>query len=249
MIITSTCGINTDKITTDDVSTQTVMPRSSVAFKKIMSSKHSIQYEDDGEYTNDSDEMPHELMEIENRLRQKRKPSKHRLPQNPNIVIDDATEVPKDEMDKPSVSKVSPNESDSEFEDSIQEDLKVKSKRASEDKSDGTYNAWHDMDFQGSKVELSKSYFADGPTPWSNFKDLVLGDRFLTTHFTTSYQRTASHNFSQASWSDSQLKIVNDLIQESKALVDLFDQVAMLLGPDIKLHNVSGWFDYVTTLF
>lgn len=56
------------------------------------------------------------------------------------------------------------------------------------------------------------------------------------------------------------MKIVSDLITEANALLEMFDQVAMLLGPgkiklkfiflnfdfsnwfsDIKLHNVSGW--------
>lgn len=54
-------------------------------------------------------------------------------------------------------------------------------------------------------------------------------------------------NFNQVggTWSESQIKIVNDLVQEANALIAMFDQVAMLLGPDISLHNVSDVDDFV----
>lgn len=34
-------------------------------------------------------------------------------------------------------------------------------------------------------------------------------------------------------------------MNEANALMDMFDQVAMLLGPDIKLHNVSDVEEFV----
>lgn len=232
MIITSTCAVNTDSIPTCDFSTQTNMPRSKVAFKKIMSTKHSIQYEDDEDAS--SEDMSHELLEIETRLKHKRKFSMHKTLQAKN----DSTI---DELESKSFAVNDTTKgSDSEYEDSIHEDSKIRDKKEGAEKSSETFNSWHDINFPERKVELPKSYFAEGPTPWSNFKDLVLGDKFLSARFSPNHPKTLVQNFNQTTWSEPQLKIVNDLVQESRALMDLFDQVAMLLGPDVKLHDVSG---------
>lgn len=53
-------------------------------------------------------------------------------------------------------------------------------------------------------------------------------------------QRVSCSDKKQVTWSDAQKKIVGDLMNEANQLLEMFDQVAMLLGPDIKLHNVSG---------
>lgn len=41
-------------------------------------------------------------------------------------------------------------------------------------------------------------------------------------------------------WSDSQAQIVSNLIKESDALLEMFDQIALILGPELKLHVVTG---------
>jgi hypothetical protein len=76
--------------------------------------------------------------------------------------------------------------------------------------------------------------------PFFSQTDLVLGQRFLNARLSPVPQRVHRPNLKQVTWSDAQVKIVNDLMQEATALMDMFDQVAMMLGPDIKLHNVSG---------
>lgn len=243
VIITTTCAVNTDNPITCQTSTQTVMPRSNISFKRALDMKRTIQYADedeDADLTND-DEMfdrSAEIMSIEKRLRSKKKLSRQRSsPQRSNIEdFDDDNTKAADPVMK------SHKDSDSEYEDSIQDDLQPDVVKASvkRSKGDTTFNSWHDLDGYDTKIELPKSYFAEGPTPWSNFHDLVLGQRFLNARLGAHPQRNARPNFKPAAWSDSQTKIVNDLIREANALMDMFDQVAMLLGPDIKLHNVSG---------
>lgn len=89
----------------------------------------------------------------------------------------------------------------------------------------------------------------------------MLGQRFLNARLSPVPQRYARTTTKQVTWSDSQVKgciflrsfarkllffflslilVVSELIHEASALIEMFDQVAMLLGPDIKLHNVSG---------
>ena len=202
-----------------------MMPRSSVGFtNRFSDSKHSIQYDDD-ELTNDeSDENSRELIRIEKRLKAKKKLRRQRSSPRSNIDIvieDEATGVIAVES-----IKSDKKNSDSEYEDSIHEDAsKTNAKRPK--KTDATFNSWHDLDFPEDKFELPRTYFTDGPTPWSNFQDLVLGQRFLNARLSPAPQRTTGSNSNQITWSDSQVKIVTDLIKEANALMDMFDQVAM----------------------
>lgn len=89
------------------------------------------------------------------------------------------------------------------------------------------------------KFGLPRSYFTDGPTPWSNFHDMVLGQRFLNARLSPIPQHSRRF-LEQATWNEPQLQIVTELMKEANSLLEMFDQVAMLLGPDVKLHDVSG---------
>lgn len=248
VIVTTTRAVNTDKITTDSISTQTMMPRSSVSFKKFMDSRHSLQFtenEDEMEESMDHDDPGVELKRIEKRLTGGRKLSRQVSSKQYSNFDESADDVVIEATPRktPKINKT--EDSDSEFEDSIQDDLqpdviKESVKRAKP--SDTTFNSWHDLKSPAEKVELPRNYFSDGPTPWGNFQDLVLGRRFLNARLPSAPQRQFHSNMQQVSWSDSQAKVVNDLIREANALLDMFDQVAMLLGPDIKLHKVSGEF-------
>lgn len=244
VVITASCAVGTDPIVTDTIATQTAMPRSDVSFKKFMNSKHSIRYEE--EMNTSGDDMGEELFEIERRMKSKKKyPRQLSRSKSPVIVVEDEMDgvVMSETLQPEIVPKKVKRDSDSEFEDSIQEELKLRSARASAKPSsppDATFNAWHGMDIPEKKFELPKSYFCEGPTPWSNFKDLVLGQRFLNARLATAPMARSLNNFQQATWTEPQIRLVNELITEAQALMEMFDQVAMLLGPDIKLHNVSG---------
>lgn len=244
----------TDTIPVETVATQTNMPRSSVSFKRFLGSKHSIQYtmdEEDLSNEEDTDDASKELLSIESRMKAKKKFTRQRpLPKSKiDIVVEDeAADEAAAEKTAAAKAKKSKEGSDSEFEDSIQDDLQpdvIKGSVKRSKQSDSTFNFWHDLDFPEEKVELPRSYFTDGPTPWANFQDLVLGQRFLNARLSPSglrqqQRQNMNTNMKQVTWSDSQVQIVTDLIREANALNDMFDQVAMLLGPDIKLHNVSG---------
>lgn len=217
------------------------MPRSNVAFDTFLGSKPAFKTSNDDDPSDDdeTDESSRELMNIEKRLKSKKKLSRHRASSKPTFEVllkDDASDVTVKEAQKGS---------DSEFEDSIKEDhqpdvIKGSAKRSKQ--PEATFNSWHDLEFNDEKSKLSRNYFANGPAPWSNFKDLVLGQKFLNARLYPSPHRRQHANFEQAAWADSQLKVVTDLMKEANALIDMFDQVAMLLGPDIKLHDVSGLF-------
>jgi hypothetical protein len=82
VIVTTTCAVNTDKTTTHSVMTQTLMPRSSVSFKRAFEPRHKIQYAYSDEASTDDDihmmRGHDELMDIERRLQPKKKLSRQR---------------------------------------------------------------------------------------------------------------------------------------------------------------------------
>lgn len=207
-----------------------------------METKQKIQYVADEELIIDgeeSDDQSRELIKIEKRLRSKMKLSRQKS-QSPNIEEMMKEDISSSTIDDKTVkTKEGAEDSDSEFEDdSIQDNVFEKHEEFK--RNDSTFDSWHDLKHPKEKIELPRSYFTDGPTPWSNFQDCVLGQRFLNARLSPIPQKAAQVNSRQVTWSDSQIKVVSDLIKEANALMNMFDQVAMLLGPDVKLHNVSG---------
>lgn len=154
--------MNTDELPSHTVSTQTVMPRSNVAFKQLASPKHKIRYLDD----EDENGPEIELQSIENRFKLKSKLSRQKS-KNIDVVIEDESDVIAIETFE---TIATGEKSDSEFEDSIQEEIIIPKKRNVKTPS-STVNSWNGLDFpQEENVELPRNYFSEGPTPWSNFQ-------------------------------------------------------------------------------
>ncbi|CAO1427916.1 unnamed protein product [Diamesa serratosioi] len=258
LIVSSSISCNTDKLQMEDECTQTAMPRSSVSFRKFLDSKQTIQYDDEIE---DGDDMKDDIMDIEKRLKSKKITAMHSINHRSNVNImndNPRKEVTRQRDATPTPPKID-NDSDSELEDSIQDDpikkhqpdiisesMKHKSSRHGTD-GGSTFDSWHNIDFpeHEERPVLPRTHYTDGPTPWSNFHDMILGQRFLNTRLSPVAQRHHRPNLKQVTWSDSQLKVVSDLVEEANLLMEMFDQVAMLLGPDIKLHNISEVEDFV----
>lgn len=246
----------------EDECTQTAMPRSSVSFRKFLDSKQTVQYDDE---MDDGDDMKDDIMDIEKRLKSKQKLSEHSINQkfsvdividSPYVKLSTRNELTSQRNAAQSTS-FRDKDSDSELEDSIQDDIVKKHQpdiiagsikhKSAQNGADGgsTFDSWHDIDFPENedRPELPRTYFTDGT--WSSFHNMVLGQRFLNTRLSPIPQRHHRPNLKQVNWSDLQLKIVSDLIDEANLLMEMFDQVAMLLGPDIKLHNVSEVEEFV----
>lgn len=228
------------------------MPRSSVSFKKMLRHKHSIQYDDDEEDFEDSYEdfyARKSIEEIERKFSRdipnpiSKKPSKNQPVKSISIVVEDENSN--------SILEHPKEDSESDYADSIQGDslqpdvIRTNVQKNQNKESDTTFNSWQDLEFPDTKPELPRTYFSDGPTPWSNFKDLVLGNRFLNARLSPIPVRERRPGKKEVTWSDTQVKVVSELMSEANALMEMFDQVAMLLGPDVKLHNVSDVEEFV----
>lgn len=154
------------------------MPRSNVSFKRFLDTKHKIQYADDEDEYFDSDVIDDDdptlrLDRIERRLKAKKKLSRQRSTQKSNqidIVIEDESDVIAIET-IPAELPMNKG-SDSEYEDSIQDELDhssatvIKPNNVKRQKqTDETFNSWNDLHFDDEKVELPRSCFVeDGPS-------------------------------------------------------------------------------------
>jgi hypothetical protein len=107
-----------------------------------------------------------ELQNIEGRIKSRSKISRQKS-KNIDVVIEDESDVIAIETFE---TIASGEKSDSEFEDSIQEEIIIPRKKPVKTPST-TVNSWNDLDFPPEeKVDLPRNYFSEGPTPWSNFQ-------------------------------------------------------------------------------
>uniref|UniRef100_A0AAG5CX27 Uncharacterized protein n=1 Tax=Anopheles atroparvus TaxID=41427 RepID=A0AAG5CX27_ANOAO len=108
-----------------------------------------------------------------------------------------------------------------------------------------TFAAWQNLDFSDEDSEsyvpreLPRRSVGEGDRPWADFKDLVIGSRVANMRLSPiPPRRPRRPNQKTVTWSDRQHRAVSKLLNEASALVDMFDHVSLLLGPDIKLHKL-----------
>uniref|UniRef100_A0A182PA69 Uncharacterized protein n=1 Tax=Anopheles epiroticus TaxID=199890 RepID=A0A182PA69_9DIPT len=108
-----------------------------------------------------------------------------------------------------------------------------------------TFAAWQNLDFSDEESEsyvpreLPRRPIGEGDRPWAEFKDLVVGSRVANMRLSpVPPRKPRAPNQKTVTWSDRQHRAVSKLINEASALVDMFDHVSMLLGPDIALHKL-----------
>ncbi|XP_052866510.1 uncharacterized protein LOC128272686 [Anopheles cruzii] len=108
-----------------------------------------------------------------------------------------------------------------------------------------TFAAWQDLDFSDDDSEqyvareLPRRSIGEGDRPWAEFKDLVIGSRVVNMRLSPiPPRRPRAPNQKTVTWSDRQHRAVSKLLTEASALVDMFDHVSLLLGPDIELHKL-----------
>ncbi|XP_053680415.1 uncharacterized protein LOC128731330 [Anopheles nili] len=108
-----------------------------------------------------------------------------------------------------------------------------------------TFAAWHNLDFSDEESEsyvpreLPRRPIGEGDRPWAEFKDLVIGSRVANMRLSpVPPRRPRGPNQKTVTWSDRQHRAVSKLLTEASALVDMFDHVSLLLGPDITLHKL-----------
>ncbi|XP_058840009.1 uncharacterized protein LOC131695490 [Topomyia yanbarensis] len=224
----------TDVVPMSNVATQTAMPRSGVSFRRFLEAGEGdgivpklVPEEDEDIKKSSSFE---ELQKIDAKIKQ--------FFNSPEL---DAAELPEDNE--------STHSSDSIKDQNTPDLLTGSSKDAVPNRSKflepPTFSSWQNLDFSDEESEqyvareLPRRTLGEGNQPWAEFKDLVIGSRLANMRLSPVQPRKPRPDKKTVTWSDTQHRAVSNLLHEATALVDMFDQVSMLLGPDIKLNAIQ----------
>ncbi|XP_058452123.1 uncharacterized protein LOC131430884 isoform X2 [Malaya genurostris] len=224
----------TDEIPTLNASTQTAMPRSGVSFRRFLeagagdgpTSKQVTDEDDDVKKSSSFDE----LQKIDEKIKE--------FFNTPEL---DTLELPEDNESTHSMDSIK----DQHTPDLLTGSSKDSGLNKVKIPEPPTFNSWQNLDFSDEESEhyvareLPRRTIGEGTKPWAEFKDLVIGSRLANMRLSPVLPRKPRPNKKTVTWSDTQHRAVSNLIHEATALVDMFDQVSMLLGPDIKLHAVK----------
>ncbi|XP_062555407.1 uncharacterized protein LOC134220372 [Armigeres subalbatus] len=235
-ILTHSVAQMTECVATVDASTQTALPRSGISFRKFLDTGAGdgpkpqviIDEAPSDEHMEKSSSLT-ELMKIDEKIRKFFRTS-------------DIEEL--DHLD----DIESNHSSDSIKEQPTPDLLAGSSQDATQHKprllEPPTFNSWQNLDFSDEESEhyvpreLPRRSIGEGNRPWAEFKDMVIGSRLANMRLSPIPPRRPRPNKKTVTWSDTQHRAVSDLLHEATALVDMFDHVSMLLGPDIKLHSI-----------
>lgn len=128
-----------------------------------------------------------------------------------------------------------------------------------------TFAYWDDLDETDNEddlPDLPRRTISEGSTPWSNFKNLIIGQRStekkkkknlsVLLNFSLFHCRldtmtlsplhkrhTNSTKKKSVTWRDRQ-KTVTKLLHETSSLIDVFYEVSAMLGPQINLNTIPS---------
>ncbi|EAT45981.1 AAEL002814-PA [Aedes aegypti] len=241
-ILTHSVAQMTESVPTLDAATQTALPRSGISFRKFLDSGAGdgpapkvVIDEAPSEKGVETSSSLEELIKMDEKIKQFFRTSD--LEELENL----------DDME-------SSHSNDSIKEQPTPDLLAGSSQDAAQHKSrflePPAFNSWQNLDFSDEESEhyvrreLPRRSIGEGNRPWAEFKDLVIGSRLANMRLSPIPPRRPRPNKKTVTWSDTQHRAVSDLLHEATALVDMFDHVSMLLGPDIKLHSIPPQEDF-----
>lgn len=232
-ILTNSVAVLTDLPLSEDAATQTALPRSEVDYRQfIQPDIEAIRREVDEICQESKTNREKQKLEIDNLLRQF-KGTTQNITQESKVVVDedvssvDSLEIVKDEQ--------------------VQVNSRLASYEATLPRRPNlnTYAQWANLEFPDKETppSLPRRTHTDGVAPWNNFKDMILGNRLgkmslppiTAAPLQQEKVRTRIGNNTKKSvtWSDTHQRAVNDLISEASNLIHMFDQISLLLGPNL----------------
>ncbi|XP_063700136.1 uncharacterized protein LOC134830549 isoform X2 [Culicoides brevitarsis] len=226
-ILTNSVAILTDIPLTEDAATQTALPKSEVDFRQFIEPDIDAIRREVDEICNESKTNREKQKKDIDELLRKFKGSE----EIPEII------EPEDELESIDSLDISQNDANS-----------MKSRLASYEATLprrpnlNTYAHWTNLEFPEAEIppSLPRRTQSDGVAPWKNFKDVILGDRLgkmslppITAAPLQQEKIKKRTNCKTVSWSDSHQRAVNDLINEATSLIHVFDQISLLLGPNL----------------
>jgi hypothetical protein len=223
VVMTLSVSQMTDPPIIADVATQTALPRSPIAVDRFLKS------------------TPVEVV----------KPKDSKMGREEQLLKQIEELIQKEEQLK-SPSKMDDSDSDATISaDSLfQKKSSPAKKFFLHPKKKPTQAYWNNIDFsddEDSFPQLPRRTVNPAPSNvghLQDFRNIIIGQRLQNMRLSPIPPRVRRPNKKIVTWSDAQHKAVSKLISEANALQDIFDKVSMLLGPDIKVHDVPDVADY-----
>ncbi|KAJ6639253.1 hypothetical protein Bhyg_11995, partial [Pseudolycoriella hygida] len=248
VILTQTIGIATDDILVNEIATQTARPKTSLSFATLpfrnKSDNHRIYGSVDRNILRNARSLQVQVQgmkRIEEQLWAKRN----------KICLDDDTHTANNK-------ETIHDSQELEFSDDSLCDNEKTPDFCRHFSSDGCDDRGNDVEenflnaptltswtgFESSDEddydlpELPKRTVSEGYAPWKNFRDILVGNRLANMHLSPIPPRKANYRSKSVTWSDAQHRAVSELMFEASALLDVFDNVALLIGPDLSCKVV-----------
>lgn len=165
-ILTNSVAQLTDLPLRDEKGTQTAMPRSEVAFMKL--------------YQPDLDGIRSEVNELRRDSIEKSEKNRREI----SNLLRALKAGPQSFFGPDETQQVHETLDSLDFGGFVRQDQLIPPDIVRSSEGDGkkcgqvnTYANWTDLNFDNEQVELPRNIFTEGPEPWKNFKDVVLGNR------------------------------------------------------------------------
>ncbi|KAG4068361.1 hypothetical protein HA402_007881 [Bradysia odoriphaga] len=246
-ILTQTIGLSTDNILINNVATQTARPKTSLSFGTFPYGNNSVN---ESTFGTVEDNILRNAHSLETQVQDiKRLEDKLWNKSEPDHVDNDIASEPKNEVNDESREV---EFSDDSLSDNGKADFDGGSRKQSNDSYDvqpdknrekflnaPTLTSWTGFesndDDEYDLPQLPKQTISEGYAPWHNFKDILIGNRLANMHLSPLPPRRTNIKRKSVTWSDAQHQAVSELMFEATALLDVFDNVAMLIGPDLNV--------------
>ncbi|XP_055322630.1 uncharacterized protein LOC129578312 [Sitodiplosis mosellana] len=254
LIITQTVGQMTEKTASNTIATQTPLPRTYLSFASLASkSKAPLGYQT----------TPFERQMLENELllqtqqnalkaidlkitekylndRQAKDECTPSKQQSGSSSYEQITpgDGQQDENSQ-SISSSAPNSSSQQ----IKID-KIAMKMRENSIKNSTFGCWDDFDFSDNETDLPdlpRRTISDGSTPWNNFNEIVIGQRLASMTLSPLQNRPPKSGTKKktVTWNDRQLAVTK-LINEASALINIFNEVSIMLGPEMSINKSAA---------
>lgn len=231
-ILTNSVAVLTDLPLSEDAATQTALPRSEVDYRQFIEPDiEAIRREVDAICQESKTNREKQKLEINQLLKQLKGTSEGVTEENKPVIDDDVASV--DSLDVVRDEQVQMKSRLSSYEATLPRRPHL-----------NTYAQWTNLEFPDNEAppSLPRRTHTDGVAPWKNFKDVILGDRLgkmslppiTAAPLQQEKIRTRTGNAKKAvTWSDAHQYAVNELISEAANLIHVFDQISLLLGPNL----------------
>ncbi|XP_031619605.1 uncharacterized protein LOC116338469 [Contarinia nasturtii] len=256
MIITQTVGQMTERVPSNTIATQTPLPRTYLSFASLATkTKSPLDYKRSSPFERQMLENELLLQTQQNALKTVDSKLNEKYPteretQNENELFKQSEQhsgsssyeqvTPQDIQQDENSQSLSSSAPDTSTQPNKID--KVAMKMQENMMNNATFACWDDFDFSDNEndlPDLPRRTISEGSIPRDNFNEIVIGQRLASMTLTPLQNRSkacTTKKKKSVTWNDRQLAVTK-LINEASALIDIFNEVSIMLGPEMNLSK------------